>query len=160
MTGPQSGLIPATAVLWLLNSAQNVTRVHHFESWPLNTVKTQRPGWHTVTPRIIVAEPEPLLVFLKETFGAQGEFQPRLPTEMKIGDSVIMISDGGGQRTAMNSYLYVYVEDVDSTYRRALSAKAISIEAPAEMPYGDRRATVKDPWGNVWQIASYSSADR
>ena len=118
--------------------------------------RTQRPGWHTVTPRIIVTEPEALLGFLKAIFDAQGEFRPQFPTEVKIGDSLIMVSDGGGQRDTMSAFLYVYVDDVDSTYRRALSAHAISIEPPAEMPYGDRRATVKGPWGNIWQIASYS----
>jgi PhnB protein len=123
----------------------------------VNIHKTQRPGWHTVTPRIIVAEPEALVGFLKATFGAQGEFRPRFPTELKIGDSVIMVSDGGGQRASTSAFLYIYVEDVDSTYGRALSANAVSVEPPAEMPYGDRRATVQDPWGNLWQIASYRS---
>ncbi len=121
-----------------------------------NLNKSQRHGWHTVTPRIVVAEPESLLSFLKAIFDAQGEFRAQFPTEVKIGDSLIMVSDGGGQRDTMSAFLYVYVDDVDSTYRRALSARAISIEPPAEMPYGDRRATVKDPWGNIWQIASYS----
>ena len=137
-----------------INPAQNATCVHHLENHTLN--KTQRPGWHTVTPRIVVTDPESLVVFLKAIFDAQGEFRPRFPTEVKIGDSLIMVSDGGGQRDTMSAFLYVYVDDVDSTYRRALAANAISIEPPAEMPYGDRRATLKDPWGNIWQIASYS----
>ena len=40
-------------------------------------------------------------------------------------------------------------------YRRAIEAQALSLEAPADMPYGDRRAMVKDAWGNVWQIATH-----
>jgi uncharacterized glyoxalase superfamily protein PhnB len=66
-----------------------------------------------------------------------------------------MISDGGAIREAAPAFLYVYVEDVDSTYLRAMAAKSVSIEEPADMPYGDRRATVKDQWGNTWQIATH-----
>ncbi len=73
----------------------------------------------------------------------------------RIGDSVVMISDGGGEREAMPAFLYVYVENADETYQRAIAAGAESIERPGDMPYGDRRATVRDSWGNVWQIATY-----
>jgi len=76
-------------------------------------------------------------------------------TEVRIGDSVVMISDGGGLREPAPAFLYVYVEDTDSTYRRAIAANAVSIEEPADMPYGDRRATVRDEWGNTWQIATH-----
>jgi uncharacterized glyoxalase superfamily protein PhnB len=55
----------------------------------------------------------------------------------------------------MPAFLYVYVDNVDETYRRALEAGAASIEAPDDMPYGDRRATVRDFWANVWQIATH-----
>ncbi|NTZ05475.1 glyoxalase [Burkholderia metallica] len=50
----------------------------------------------------------------------------------------------------------MYVEDTDSTCRRALAAaQVLPLEAPADMPYGNRRAMVKDAWGNVWQIATH-----
>jgi PhnB protein len=55
----------------------------------------------------------------------------------------------------MPTFLYVYVPDADSTYGRAIAAGAEALEAPADMFYGDRRATVRDPWGNIWQIATY-----
>jgi len=55
----------------------------------------------------------------------------------------------------MPAALYVYVDDVDETYRRAIAAGAESIEAPADLPYGDRRATVRDSWANFWQIAAH-----
>ncbi|WP_461319862.1 VOC family protein [Bradyrhizobium elkanii] len=74
---------------------------------------------------------------------------------MRIGDSIILISDGGGVREAMPAFLYVYVENADETYRRAIVAGAESIEAPADTPYGDTRATARDSWANVWQIATY-----
>ena len=73
---------------------------------------------------------------------------------MKIGDSRVMIS-GVGVRKAMPALLYLYVADADATYKRAIKAGARSVEKPADMPYGDRRAMVKDPCGNLWQIATY-----
>ena len=47
----------------------------------------------------------------------------------------------------------VYVDDADQTYERALDGGAVCIEAPLDTPYGDRRAIVRDPFGNVFQIA-------
>ena len=115
----------------------------------------QPDGWHTVTPRIVVREPENLITFIRKVFQARGEFRHGLPAEIRIGDSVVMVSGGDGLREPMLAFLYVYVEDVDSTYGRAIAASAISLEAPADMPYGDRRAMVRDPWGNTWQIATH-----
>ena len=119
----------------------------------MNTFKPD--GWRTVTPRVITDDVAGLVGFLKIVFGAIGELQSGAPTEMRIGDSIVMISDGGGAREAMPAFLYVYVENVDETYQRAIAAGAQSIERPADMPYGDRRAMVRDSWGNVWQIATY-----
>jgi uncharacterized glyoxalase superfamily protein PhnB len=53
-----------------------------------------------------------------------------------------LLGDGGGVREARPTFLYVYVENTDETYQRALEAGALTIEKPADMPYGDRRATV------------------
>ena len=117
-------------------------------------VKFQPDGWHTITPRIIVRDPEKFVTFLKTVFGAQGELQPGRPAEMRIGDSIVMVSDGGGLRESSTAFLYMYVADVDATYARAIAADATSLEVPADMPYGDRRAMVRDPWGNTWQIAT------
>ena len=117
--------------------------------------KFQPDGWHTVTPRILVRDPENLVTFIKQVFYGQGEFRAGLPAEIRVGDSVVMISDGGAIREATPAFLYVYVEDVDSTYLRAMAANSVSIEEPADMPYGDRRATVMDQWGNTWQIATH-----
>lgn len=117
--------------------------------------KFQPNGWHTVTPRIIVRDPESLIAFINHVFQGRGEFRPGRPAEIRIGDSIVMVSDGDGLREAAPAFLYVYVEDVDSTFRRAIAASAVSVEEPADMPYGDRRATVKDKWGNTWQIATH-----
>ena len=109
---------------------------------------------HTVTPRIITPRPEEVVRFVKKVFRAEGEFQVTRPSEVRIGDSLIMISDGGGLREPTSGLLYVYVENVEETYQRAIEAGAETIELPQDQSYGDRRAMVKDPWGTQWQIAS------
>lgn len=114
----------------------------------------QPDGWPTVTPRIVTPEAERLVTFIKTVFDARGELHPGRPAELHIGDSMLMVSDGGGQREAFSAFLYVYVEDTSATYERAMAANAVSLEAPTDTPYGDRRAMVRDPWGNTWQIAT------
>ena len=118
-------------------------------------MSTYQPnGWHTVTPRIVVSDPKSLIKFISAVFDATGEYKIGAPAEIRIGDSTIMISDGGGLRASMVAFLYVYVVNVDATYDRAVAAGATSLEGPAEMPYGDRRAMILDNWGNTWQIAT------
>ncbi len=114
-------------------------------------------GWHSVTPRLVVHDPAKLVDFLKRAFGATGKFAADSPAVMRIGDSNVMVS-GAGPREPMPAFLYLYVDDTDATYEHALEAGAASLEAPANMPYGDRRAMVKDPCGNDWQIATYQGA--
>jgi len=111
-------------------------------------------GAPTVIPRIFTKDVAGLVDFMKTVFGARGELGFGGPTEMRIGDSLLLVSDGGTQRQPMPACLYVYVESADETYRRALAAGAESIEDPADMPYGDRRAMVRDAWGNLWKIAT------
>jgi PhnB protein len=113
----------------------------------------QPTGWHTVTPRIIVHGAEKLVEFVKNVFGATGEYHAQAPAELRLGDSIIMISDAG-VRDSMTACLYVYVESADVTWQRAIEAGARSIESPLNTAYGDRRGMVKDPWGNTWQIAT------
>ena len=90
----------------------------------------QPDGWHTVTPRIVVPDPHNLIEFIRTVFHAQGEYRPGLPAEIRIGDSVVMISGEDGLREPMPAFLYVYVEDADLTYRRALAAGATTLETP------------------------------
>ena len=115
----------------------------------------QPEGRHTVTPRIITSKPEEMVRFVKEVFRGEGEFSVNRPAEIRIGDSLIMISNGDGLREPMPAFLYVYVENVDETYSRAVEAGAETLELPSDLSYGDRRAMVKDAWGNLWQIASH-----
>lgn len=111
-------------------------------------------GWHTVTPRLVVDDPMKLVQFLIHAFGATGEYLTDRPSEMKIGDSIVMVS-AAGPRKPMPGFLYLYVDDADATYEHALKAGAVSVEKPTDTPYGDRRAMVTDPCGNDWQIATY-----
>ena len=119
--------------------------------------KFRPDGWPTVTPRLFTSDVAGLVDFLRLTFGATGEVRPGVPAEIRIGDSVIMVSDGGGVREPLSGFFYVYVDDANAVYQLAIDAGAESIEAPADMPYGDRRATVRDAWGSVWQIATYKN---
>ena len=107
-----------------------------------------------MAPRIITQDVAGLVGFMARVFAASGELHAGRPAEMRIGDSIVMVSDGGGLRDAMPAFLYLYVDDVDETFARALAAGARPIEDPADMPYGDRRATVLDSWGNLWQMAA------
>jgi uncharacterized glyoxalase superfamily protein PhnB len=115
----------------------------------------QPAGRHTVTPRIVTSDPAGLVAFVAAVFNAEGEHRADAPSEVSVGDSTIMISDGGGLRPPLAAFLYVYVPDADEAYRRAMASGATSIEAPLDTPYGDRRATIEDRWGNLWQIATH-----
>ena len=110
--------------------------------------------WPPVIPRLSVADPLECVNFLREVFEAQGTFCNDRPSEVRIGKSLIMVG-GIVERLPTNSFLYVYVADTDQAFKKALSLGAKAIEQPQEMPYGDRRAMVEDPWGNRWQIATH-----
>jgi PhnB protein len=114
--------------------------------------KTPRQGFHSVTPRIVVSDPAAQVAFLRTVFDATGEHGVDRPAEIRIGDSLVLVT-AAGARELFPAFLYVYVDDADAAYRRALAAGAVSLEEPLDTPYGDRRAMVRDPFGNVWQIA-------
>lgn len=116
--------------------------------------KSLPEGWHSITPRIVVHDPPTLVEFLKQAFDATGDFRTDSPSVIRIGDSLVMTSSVG-PRDAMPAFLYLYVDDIDATYRRALEAGAVSLEGPQDLPYGDRRGMVEDPCGNIWQIATH-----
>jgi uncharacterized glyoxalase superfamily protein PhnB len=107
---------------------------------------------------MVVSDVAAAVGFLRTVFGAEGEVPDSRPAEIRIGDSVIMVS-AAGVRELFPAFLYVYVDDADAAYRRALAAGAIALEEPVDTPYGDRRAMVRDPSGNVFQIAHRQIAD-
>jgi len=111
-------------------------------------------GWPALVPRIAVDDPEGLVGFVRDVFGAVGRFHPERPTELRIADSLLLVGSTI-EREPMRAFLYVYVEDADTVHRRALDRGAESLEEPRDTPYGDRRAMIRDPWGNTWQIATH-----
>lgn len=115
-------------------------------------------GYHTVTPRMFVDDLDATVEFLRSVFDATGTVTPGRPAEIRLGDSLVMVA-GVGEREFFPAFLYVYVDDVDARYRRALAAGATSLEEPSAQPYGDRRAMVRDPFGNVYQLAHRFDAD-
>ncbi len=126
-------------------------------------VKPIPDGYTTVTPYLVVDGAEKLLDFVKQAFGAEELFRMDGPdgtighAEVKIGDSIVMLgnSDGSASGKAMPSTIYLYVEDADATYGRAIDAGGASVEEPADQFYGDRRSAVRDPLGNQWFIATH-----
>jgi PhnB protein len=118
-------------------------------------------GYHSVTPYLVVREVPKLLDFLRQAFNAQEIM--RMPTpdgtimhaEVKIGDSAIMMGEAWGEHKPMPASLYLYVDDTDATYKRALQAGATSQTDPADQFWGDRIASVIDPVGNHWSIATH-----
>jgi PhnB protein len=124
-------------------------------------VETIREGYHSVTPYLVVSGALRVIEFLERTFDASelsrnaGPDGRIMHAEVRIGDSVVMIGEAGAQWPAMPSGLYVYVEDVDATYRRALQAGATSIAEPKDQFYGDRSGGVRDASGNVWWIGTH-----
>jgi PhnB protein len=120
----------------------------------MTPAKPPRPGFHSVTPRIVVDDVVAQVDFLRSVFDATGSVQPGRPAEIRIGDSLVMVSPSA-ERDLFSAFLYIYVDDADATYQRALKAGATSLEEPLPTPYGDRRAMVRDPFGNVFQIASF-----
>ena len=79
---------------------------------------------------------------------------PGRPAEMLIGDSLVMVT-GTTDADRFPAFLYVYVDDAERALRGERLPRALpSIEAPLDTPYGDRHAMVRDPFGNIFQIAT------
>jgi PhnB protein len=123
-------------------------------------VKAVPDGYHNVTPYLVVSDAAKLLDFVTKAFGAKEKMRMPGPdgriahAEVVIGDSVIMMGSPAQPDALMPGMIYLYVEDTDATYKRALSAGASSVEEPNDAFYGDRRAAVKDATGNQWFIAT------
>jgi uncharacterized glyoxalase superfamily protein PhnB len=124
-------------------------------------IKPIPDGYNRVQPYLLVRDVLKQIDFLTNTFGAREIMHTTggsggTHAEVRIGESVIMMGgDNSPGWTPMPSALYVYCEDVDTVYRRALATGGISLEEPADKPYGDRVAGVKDSAGNIWWIATH-----
>ena len=117
-------------------------------------------SYRTVTPYLVVSNADDELAFLKAAFGGTEVLCHRnadnsvMHAEIKIGDSLVMLGQAGGPWTPHRAGLYLWVEDVDATYGRALAAGATSESEPEDKPYGHRNAGVIDSNGVTWWIGS------
>jgi len=121
-------------------------------------------GYHSVNPFLFVDGAEDLIAFIGAAFdGVETERLTRSDggighAEVRIGDSVVMVSDASENFAARPCAHYVLVDNVDAVYERALAARASSLREPTDQFYGNREAGVVDPWGNVWWIATVIEA--
>jgi len=126
-------------------------------------------GYHSITPYLTLNDAAKAIDFYKRAFGAKEMMRMDGPTgkighaELKIGDSMIMLSDempGAGAKspkslggTTVN--IFLYVEDVDSVFNQAVSAGAKADMALADQFWGDRYGKVTDPFGHSWSLATH-----
>lgn len=102
-----------------------------------------------------------LLDFVAATFGAveleRNKLDHGLHVQARIGDSVVVLSAmEPPYAEATRASIYVYVDDVDATYKRAIAAGASSLGEPGDRPFQERVAAVKDTFGNIWYLATYT----
>lgn len=121
-------------------------------------------GFHKVTPYIVTPDGDGMIDFAKNAFGAEVVMRAvgeagGVHGEVRIGDTMLMMGGGvPGKPFAAKpqiTALHVYVEDADAAYEKALQAGATSIGKPQDHEYGERGASVKDPFGNFWYIATH-----
>ncbi|HTW22830.1 MAG TPA: VOC family protein [Candidatus Baltobacteraceae bacterium] len=126
-------------------------------------------GYHSVTPYLSVHNAAQALEFYKRAFGAHEVMRTNGPqgsvahAEIKIGDSIVMLAEesaSSGLRSpqslgATTASIFLYVNDVDSTFKQAVSAGAKSQQPVADMFWGDRYGRLTDPFGHSWSIATH-----
>ncbi len=124
-------------------------------------VKPIPDGYHTITPYLTVDDPGAVIDFLKKAFDAQETYAMRDSSgnighaEVKVGDSMLMLGKARGEWHARPGNFYLYVENVDAVYKKAVAAGGKSLSEPANQFYGDRHGGVQDSQGNTWWIATH-----
>ena len=125
------------------------------------TVKAIPDGYHSVTPYLMVADDSKFIDFMSTVFDARTTEQLMRPdgkighTELRIGDSMIMLSEASESHPATPVMLHFYVDDVDATFERAVRAGGTVVSKPTNQFYGDRSGGVKEPSGNTIWIATH-----
>jgi len=120
-------------------------------------------GFRTLTPYLVADDGLGLLDFVHQAFDAEEIMRAVMPTgvhgEMRIGDTTLMMGGGlPGKKfpgTLQPGALHVYVEDAEAVTKKAVAAGATLIDELRDQEYGERSATVKDPHGNFWYIATH-----
>ncbi len=126
-------------------------------------------GFHTVTPYMVIKEAARAIEFYKEVFGAREIFRLEdsdggiRHAEVVIGNSPVMITDessefgmSGPEPSIIPPVnIFLYVEDADAVFERAIAAGATELVPMEDAEDGDRRGGVTDPFGHVWHIATH-----
>jgi PhnB protein len=127
-------------------------------------------GYSTVTPALTVKNGAEAIEFYKRALGAKElmripgpDGQHLMHAEIEVGNSRVMLADESpemGCRSpasvgSVSSSLYVYVEDVDKSFRRAVEAGAKALMQPTDMFWGDRFGQIEDPSGHRWGLATH-----
>ncbi len=116
---------------------------------------------HVVNVYLHPTSGEATIGFLKKAFGADELERAQSPdgvihhAKLRIGDSVLEMGEAHAEFQPMPTTFYLYVEDCDTLYHRAVAAGAASLSPPADQPYGDRNAGVQDPFGNTWFLSTH-----
>jgi PhnB protein len=124
-------------------------------------VKPIPDNYPRVIPYLIIKDVKKMQNFLKEVFDAKIIETMTLPDgsvnhgEVRIGDSVIMMGKASDDYPPKPAMIYVYVENVDVVFKKAISLGAKSIMEPADMFYGDRNGGFEDEQGMSWWVASH-----
>ena len=128
-------------------------------------------GYHTLTPGFCVRGAAQAIDFYQRAFGAKERMRLMKPdgktvahAEMEIGDSLFMLGEEDlamGSRSAQTLggspvNFYIYVEDVESAVKRALTVGAKSVMPISDMFWGDRVGGVEDPFGQKWTLATHT----
>jgi len=133
------------------------------------SVKPIPEGYHSVTPYLAVHDAARALEFYQRVFGGEEIMRMNNPqgrvshAEIKIGDSILMLAEetpNSGLRSPQSLHgstvsLFVYLEDVDSVFNKAVAAGAQEVQRPADMFWGDRYGRLTDPFGHSWSLATH-----
>jgi PhnB protein len=126
-------------------------------------------GYPRVMPHLIVDGASAAIDFYRSVFAATERMRMPAPedkighAELQIGDSVIMLADEFPDMDARGPKavggtavtLYVYVEDVDGVFARAVEAGAKALRPVEDRFYGDRSGQFEDPFGHRWDVATH-----
>jgi PhnB protein len=143
------------------DAAGNIWYIATRKGQPLaGTARRPEERFQTITPYLHLKAADKMIDFLQRAFGGQEVFRVAEGgaihhATVKIGSSVLHLGESHGEAQPLPSMFYLYVEDVDAMYRRALEAGAKSEMPPADQPYGDRNGAVYDPFGNLWYIGTH-----
>jgi PhnB protein len=133
-----------------------------------SNVRAIPEGFHSLTPSITCRDAARAIEFYKKAFGAREISRMLGPggtiahAELRIGDSVIFVADewpGMSAAPAPTStpsfYLFLYTEDVDSVYNRAVAAGCHVAMPLQNMFWGDRYGKLTDPFGYQWGVGMH-----